>query len=83
MILDDNYRIETNRHEVRLVREELTDRINEKTDEAITSRDTWYFPNFEQALKKYCNESLKPCKNVLEVLEAIKEQNKLINILNK
>lgn len=84
MKLDENYRIETNKFQYTLIKEEGTGNINGKTGKETISTDSWYFPTLSLALKKYVNESLKESQSIKEVLEKIDQlNNKIEGIINE
>jgi hypothetical protein len=77
MKLDENYRIETDKYNFTLVYESKS--FDEKKKKEVTSTDEWHYPDLKLALNKYVNQSLKPCKDALSVLEKLKELELLIS----
>lgn len=81
IVLDKNYRVETNAFNYMLAQEEETDIVNQDTGKFITTHNTWYYPNLGMALKKYLSETLKKCSDVDSILKRIDEVEKKINNL--
>lgn len=75
--LDENYSIESDAACWTLTYEKEGD-INPKTGKPIVSRDASYHANLKQALVKYLDNSLKPCKDAQDVLKRITELEKTI-----
>ncbi len=51
MKLDDIYSVKRDGAGWTLTKEEVTDRINAKTDKNVVSRDAWHYPTFKLCLK--------------------------------
>jgi hypothetical protein len=76
--LDSEFTLRSEKYNYVLKREQKTGVKSEKTGKEIISTDIWYFPKLSQALNKYMNESLKPCKKVLDLNEKVKQLEELI-----
>lgn len=59
IILNKNYRIETDSNNFILKFEKKTGVINKKTGKEEISRNEWYYPKLYMALDKFSNECLK------------------------
>ena len=55
-------------------------KINEKGKEYF-STDTWYFPNIEDALKKYTDERFKPSDTIEKLISIINDLEHTISKL--
>ena len=76
MRLDENFTVENDTNCWTLYYEK--EKKNDK-GELYTSRSQTYHGSMKQALITYCDNALKPCKSVTEVLEAIHSLEKTIN----
>jgi len=79
MKLDENYTLEGEKYNWILVYNMPTGRISEKTGKEIITKDKWYFPKIEQALKIYVDHALKPSKTVVEIL---KKQEEIVEVID-
>jgi len=55
-------------------------KINEKTGKPTISSETFYYPSLTLVLQKYKDQAIKPCKDVIEVLDKL---NVISNNINK
>jgi hypothetical protein len=79
--LDKNYRVEVDSFNFTLVQEEQTDKVSEGSGKKIVTHNTWHYPKLNMALKKYLQETLKPCSDIETVLKRIDEVEKIIDKL--
>lgn len=68
-MLDSNYYLTNDTHTWVLHYEYR--RLNEENKE-VTSKNHWYFPTLELCLKKYIDQSLKPCQSVVDLSGKLK-----------
>ena len=78
IILDENYRVESDSLSHTLIQEEVTNDINPKTGKPTTINNRWYYPKLGGCLKKYLGETLKKCDTIQSVLNRIDEVEKII-----
>ena len=79
MKLDDNYTLEGEKYNWILTYESDV-KINEKGKE-YTSKDQWYFPKINDAIKKYCDECAKEAESIEELKEILNNLNVTIEKL--
>ena len=79
--LDDKFEIEATKLCWILKYESPTGLINKKTGKEIISRKQTYYPNINDALKKYVDLNLEPHKNATSILKAIKELHTKIDAI--
>jgi len=79
--IDEFYRIESDLSSWNLVFEKEGE-INNRTGKRKMSKEITYHANLKQALQKYCDENLKTCASIAEVVQKIDELNQKIESLN-
>jgi hypothetical protein len=72
MKLDENFTLEGEAYNWTLKYEKDTGEKTEK-GKPIISKDRWYYPKIEMALKKYFDECLKPAQDVKQLSLKIDE----------
>ena len=75
--LDENYSIESDTA-CWVLNYEKEGEINPKTGKPIISPDASYHANLRQALAKYLDNALKPCKDAQDLMRRITEVEKTI-----
>ena len=79
MKVDENYSMVVTKDFVHLHFEEEGE-LNDKGNPTITKND-WYYPNIQMALKKYLNTKITDCENISEILDKIAEAERNIDNL--
>lgn len=79
MVLDKDFRIEVDSYNYTLVKERITEQINEKTGSPIVSKDQWHYPTLKMALSKYVDEALRASEDSKEILEKLEDIYKIID----
>lgn len=79
MVLDKDFRIEVDSYNYTLVKERITEQINEKTGNPIVSKDQWHYPTLKMALSKYVDEALRASEDSKEILEKLEDIYKIID----
>jgi len=74
IIINANFKINTDGNGCTLIHTEQKSRIDEKTKETkdYTTNQEYHFLNVEQCLNKYLDLVAEPCDDVLSVLTAIR-----------
>lgn len=71
--LNGNFRIVADAHSWVLEQStEKTRKTKEGKEEQYVHTEKWYYPKISQCISKYVEESLKPMKSVVSLLEQIK-----------
>jgi len=73
IIIDKNYRIETDGLGCSLLFEAKAEKIVKGEMVEVNQRDVWDFLNVEQCLNRYLDLAIEPNPTVEEVLKSIKE----------
>lgn len=68
--LDDHFYLKNDSTSWTLVYEKEGE-VNNKTGKPKITRRTWHTGTVDQALKRYIDESLKPCQSVLAMLTTL------------
>lgn len=76
MKLDEFYTLEGETYNW-ILRYESEEKVNDKGKKHKTTNE-WYFPKIEMALKKYTDESLKPCATIEDIKDKLAQLNKVI-----
>ena len=79
MELDENYNTVTTKDCVELRFEEHF--FNEDTKKDSVRTETWYFPNLKMALKKYINNKVSDCSDILDLVNEIENLERKIDNL--
>lgn len=79
MKLDENYSTVTTRDCVELHFKEKF--YNEKTKEESERSHVLYFPNLKMALKKYVNNKVSDCSDILDIVNEIENLERKIDNL--
>ena len=83
IVLDKNYRIETDNYIFSLKFEEpFISKDKDGNEKQSLRKDEWHFPKIEMALNKYVDESLKPEQSILAVLLKLDELKEIIKSVN-
>jgi len=82
--IDDKWHIKTDPYCFVLVNEFVPEengkpKVNPKTGKTMVTRYEQYYPTLKKCLQAYCNEVLKECTDIQDVIRKIDELNKKID----
>jgi hypothetical protein len=79
IVLDENFYIESDRYSWAL-HYQSDPHVKEVrgVEKEVTSKDTTYYATMKQALRAYCDKSLKGCGSIEEVL---KKQDEVLKVI--